>query len=113
MSRPAYVTFLLFVWISLVYVIIAFADVTAGTFANRFHLIHRGCDAPTIVDTTGYGLWDEYFFEGTTHTAIEPHCALANVEQNGIFPAAATPAATDSMFCSAILHSRKRSGNFL
>lgn len=27
---------------------------------------------------------DEYFFEGTTHTAIEPHCALANVEQNGI-----------------------------
>src|SRR5215213_10262268 len=34
MSRPAYVTFLLFVWISLVYVIIAFADVTAGTFAN-------------------------------------------------------------------------------
>jgi carbon starvation protein len=34
MSRPAYVTFLLFVWISLVYVIIAFADVTAGTFAK-------------------------------------------------------------------------------
>src|SRR5688572_29046585 len=34
MSHPAYVTFLLFVWISLVYVIIAFADVTAGTFAN-------------------------------------------------------------------------------
>src|SRR5687768_10819814 len=34
MSRPAYVTFLLFVWISLIYVIIAFADVTAGTFAN-------------------------------------------------------------------------------
>ena len=33
MSRTAYVTFLLFVWISLVYVIIAFADVTAGTFA--------------------------------------------------------------------------------
>ena len=31
MSRPAYVTFLLFVWISLIYVIIAFADVTAGT----------------------------------------------------------------------------------
>ncbi len=32
MSRPAYVTFLLFVWISLVYVIIAFADVTASSF---------------------------------------------------------------------------------
>jgi 4-hydroxybenzoyl-CoA reductase alpha subunit len=27
---------------------------------------------------------DEYFFEGTTHTAIEPHCALANVETNGV-----------------------------
>src|SRR5687767_14761770 len=38
MSRTAYVTFLLFVWISLVYVIIAFADVTAGTFA-RFQQI--------------------------------------------------------------------------
>jgi carbon starvation protein len=34
MSRTAYVTFLVFVWISLVYVVIAFADVTAGTFAN-------------------------------------------------------------------------------
>ncbi len=33
MTRPAYLTFLLFVWISLIYVIIAFADVTAGTFA--------------------------------------------------------------------------------
>jgi 4-hydroxybenzoyl-CoA reductase subunit alpha len=26
----------------------------------------------------------EYFFEGTTHAAIEPHCALAHVEANGI-----------------------------
>ena len=34
MSRTAYITFLLFVWISLIYVIIAFADVTAGTFAG-------------------------------------------------------------------------------
>ena len=33
MSRTAYLTFLMFVWISLIYVIIAFADVTAGTFA--------------------------------------------------------------------------------
>src|SRR5688500_13315798 len=44
MSRPAYVTFLLFVWISLVYVIIAFADVTAGTFANfqKFDVVING-----------------------------------------------------------------------
>ncbi len=27
---------------------------------------------------------DEYFFEGTTHTAIEPHCALANMEVSGV-----------------------------
>jgi 4-hydroxybenzoyl-CoA reductase subunit alpha len=27
---------------------------------------------------------DEYFFEGTTHTAIEPHCALANLETSGV-----------------------------
>ncbi|MBK8261778.1 MAG: molybdopterin-dependent oxidoreductase [Nannocystis sp.] len=26
----------------------------------------------------------EYFFEGTTHGAIEPHCALAQVEPNGV-----------------------------
>jgi carbon starvation protein len=34
MSRWAYVLFLVFVWLSLIYVVIAFADVTAGTFAN-------------------------------------------------------------------------------
>jgi 4-hydroxybenzoyl-CoA reductase alpha subunit len=27
---------------------------------------------------------DQYFFEGSTHGAIEPHCALANVEPNGV-----------------------------
>jgi len=27
---------------------------------------------------------DEYFFAGTTHAAIEPHCAVANVEGNGV-----------------------------
>ncbi|MCG8420001.1 MAG: molybdopterin-dependent oxidoreductase [Proteobacteria bacterium] len=27
---------------------------------------------------------DDYFFEGTTHTAIEPHCAVANVETSGV-----------------------------
>ncbi|MCA9661180.1 MAG: molybdopterin-dependent oxidoreductase, partial [Myxococcales bacterium] len=26
----------------------------------------------------------DYFFEGTTHGAIEPHCAVAQVEGNGI-----------------------------
>lgn len=26
----------------------------------------------------------DYFFEGTTHAAIEPHCAVAHVETNGV-----------------------------
>ncbi len=34
MSPAAYYTFLIFVWLSLIYVIIAFTDVTAGTFAK-------------------------------------------------------------------------------
>src|SRR5690606_15136845 len=34
MSPWAYVLFLVFVWLCLVYVVIAFADVTAGTFAS-------------------------------------------------------------------------------
>jgi len=34
MSRRAYLMFLIFVWVSLLYVIIAFADVTAGSFAK-------------------------------------------------------------------------------
>src|SRR5688500_9736897 len=38
MSRTAYITFLLFVWISLIYVIVAFADVTASSF-SRFQSI--------------------------------------------------------------------------
>jgi len=43
MSRTAYVTFLLFVWLCLVYVVIAFADVTAGTF-SKFQAL------PMVVD---------------------------------------------------------------
>ncbi len=27
---------------------------------------------------------DDYFFEGSTHGAIEPHCAIANVEPSGV-----------------------------
>src|SRR5688572_31633691 len=47
MSRTAYITFLLFVWISLVYVIIAFTDVTAGTFARfqKFDMLIDGVPA--------------------------------------------------------------------
>ena len=54
MSRPAYVTFLLFVWISLVYVIIAFADVTASTFAN-FQSFNATIDGATRTFTVNGG----------------------------------------------------------
>jgi len=35
MSRRAYVAFMLFIWLALIYVIVAFADVTASTFLGR------------------------------------------------------------------------------
>ena len=53
MSRTAYLTFLLFVWISLIYVIIAFTDVTAGTFARfqKFEMPVNG--VPTTFTLNG------------------------------------------------------------
>jgi 4-hydroxybenzoyl-CoA reductase alpha subunit len=47
-------------------VLLEFGDVDATLAAS--HLVIEG----------------EYFFEGTTHAAIEPHCALAHVEPNGL-----------------------------
>jgi carbon starvation protein len=44
MNRRSYLLFLAFIWISLVYVIIAFADVTAGTFVQKAST--AGGDAP-------------------------------------------------------------------
>ena len=44
MNRRSYLLFLAFIWISLVYVIIAFADVTAGTFVQK--ATAAGADAP-------------------------------------------------------------------
>lgn len=44
MSRGAYLTFLMFVWLSLIYVVIAFASVTASTFSTlkTFSVTHDG-----------------------------------------------------------------------
>ena len=53
MTRPAYVTFLLFVWISLIYVIIAFADVTAGSFANFQRFTMQMDGRPTELSLNG------------------------------------------------------------
>jgi carbon starvation protein len=53
MSRTAYVTFLAFVWISLVYVIIAFTDVTASSFA-KFEKFQMSVDGkPTMLGLNG------------------------------------------------------------
>lgn len=51
MSPLAYVTFLMFVWLSLLYVIIAFTDVTAGTFSKFDKIIEQ-----TPADTKTYTL---------------------------------------------------------
>ena len=61
MSKPAYTTFLLFVWISLIYVIIAFTDVTAGTFA-RFQQF------PMTVDGVTYREGDYLSINGTAES---------------------------------------------
>src|SRR5687768_15651154 len=53
MSRPAYVTFMLFVWISLIYVIIAFADVTAGTFAKLEQFTVNTAGQPQTLSVNG------------------------------------------------------------
>ena len=53
-----------------------------GNLSKHVHLdfgdVEAGLDAADVV------VEDEYFFEGTTHTAIEPHCALANLEPGGV-----------------------------
>lgn len=47
MSGTAYLSFLMFVWLSLIYVIIAFADVTAGTFAKFQRIVATIDGQPT------------------------------------------------------------------
>ena len=50
MNRRSYLLFLAFIWVSLIYVIIAFADVTAGTFVQK--AVAGGADAPGAAVTT-------------------------------------------------------------
>jgi carbon starvation protein len=53
MSRAAYITFLLFVWLSLIYVVIAFANVTAGTFAQLKTFTLTTGDVPQQMTVNG------------------------------------------------------------
>ncbi len=44
----------------------------------EFGEVEKGLDAAHLV------IEDQYFYEGATHGALEPHCAMANVEPSGV-----------------------------
>src|SRR5688500_4821546 len=52
MNRRSYLLFLAFIWISLVYVIIAFADVTAGTFVQKASSADAAAPGPAVVTSS-------------------------------------------------------------
>src|SRR5688500_9014973 len=52
MNRRSYLLFLAFIWISLVYVIIAFADVTAGTFVQRASTADAAAPGPAVATSS-------------------------------------------------------------
>ena len=52
MNRRSYLLFLAFIWISLVYVIIAFADVTAGTFVQKASVADADAPGPAVATSS-------------------------------------------------------------
>ncbi len=46
MSRRSYILFLVFIWIALVYIIVAFTDITAGSFIGGSEAVRLGQDVP-------------------------------------------------------------------
>lgn len=52
MNRRSYLLFLAFIWISLVYVIIAFADVTAGTFVQKASAADAAAPGPAVATSS-------------------------------------------------------------
>lgn len=52
MNRRSYLLFLGFIWISLVYVIIAFADVTAGTFVQKASVADAAAPGPAVATSS-------------------------------------------------------------
>lgn len=52
MNRRSYLLFLAFIWISLIYVIIAFADVTAGTFVQRGSSAEAAAPGPAVATSS-------------------------------------------------------------
>jgi len=53
-----------------------------GNLSKHVHLEFGDVDAE--LSGSHLVIEGDYFFEGTTHAAIEPHCAVANVEANGV-----------------------------
>src|SRR5688572_2283493 len=52
MNRRSYLLFLAFIWISLIYVIIAFADVTAGTFVQKASVADGEAPGPAVATSS-------------------------------------------------------------
>lgn len=52
MNRRSYLLFLGFIWISLIYVIIAFADVTAGTFVQKASTADAAAPGPAVATSS-------------------------------------------------------------
>ncbi len=52
MNRRSYMLFMVFIWITLIYVIIAFADVTAGTFVQRASLDEAAAPGPAVATSS-------------------------------------------------------------
>ena len=48
------------------------------------HVLLEFGDVDAAIADADVVIEGEYFFEGTTHAALEPHCALAQVEPNGV-----------------------------
>jgi 4-hydroxybenzoyl-CoA reductase subunit alpha len=48
------------------------------------HVLLEFGDVDQALSRSDLVIEDEYFFEGTTHTAIEPHCAVASAEPGGV-----------------------------
>ena len=67
---------------------LAATDNSINPYQKRGNLAKQVClefgDVDTAMAESFVVIEDQYFFAGTTHAALEPHCALANVEANGV-----------------------------
>jgi len=55
-----------------------------GNLTKEVSLDFGDHDAAFDKDQAGLVIEGEYFFQGTTHAAIEPHCAIGHMEEDGV-----------------------------